>query len=180
MRRGFIGVAGQNISLPRRVIRFHHLPLETGILVVSVESGSPAQRAGVMQGDILLAYNGLPVRGIDDLHRVLTEARVGVVSSADHPARTREADPVHRAGGFCPQFLMESAQNRIDRSPVSDHGIPSASPVCSPEIKAFFGHLIEGVDRDIPFAYNSGNSRAACPFFIDGLIKIGREKYGGI
>ncbi len=80
MRRGFIGVAGQNISLPRRVIRFHHLPLETGILVVSVESGSPAQRAGLMEGDILLAYNENPTAGIDDLHILLTEATLGAAS----------------------------------------------------------------------------------------------------
>lgn len=80
IRRGFIGVAGQNISLPRRVIRFHRLPLETGILVVSVESGSPAQRAGLMEGDILLAYGEHPTPGIDDLHLLLTEATLGVAS----------------------------------------------------------------------------------------------------
>lgn len=80
IRRGFIGVAGQNISLPRRVIRFHRLPLETGILVVSVESGSPAQRAGLMEGDILLAYDDHPTPGIDDLHLLLTEATLGVAA----------------------------------------------------------------------------------------------------
>jgi S1-C subfamily serine protease len=80
IRRGFIGVAGQNISLPRRVIRFHRLPLETAILVVSVESGSPAQRAGLMEGDILLAYDDHPTPGIDDLHLLLTEATLGVAA----------------------------------------------------------------------------------------------------
>ena len=80
IRRGYIGVAGQNIPLPRRIVRFHKIPAETGILVVSVEPGSPAQRAGLIEGDILLAYDGLATPGIDDLHRLLTEARVGVAS----------------------------------------------------------------------------------------------------
>jgi S1-C subfamily serine protease len=78
IRRGHIGVAGQNVPLPRRVVRFHKTPSETGILVVSVAPGSPAQRAGLREGDILLSYDGQPTPGIDDLHRLLTETRVGV------------------------------------------------------------------------------------------------------
>jgi S1-C subfamily serine protease len=81
IRRGNIGVAGQNVPLPRRVVRFHKIPVETGILVISVEPGSPAHRAGLQEGDILLSYDGNPTPCIDDLHRMLTEARVGVVSS---------------------------------------------------------------------------------------------------
>ena len=80
IRRGYIGVAGQNIPLPRRIIRFHRLSVETGIFVVSVEPNSPAQRAGLQEGDVLLSYDGTPTASIDDLHRLLTEARVGVVS----------------------------------------------------------------------------------------------------
>jgi S1-C subfamily serine protease len=80
IRRGYIGVAGQNIPLQRRIVRFHKIPIDTGILVVSVEPDSPAQRAGLQEGDILLAYDGHPTPGIDDLHRLLTEARVGVAS----------------------------------------------------------------------------------------------------
>ncbi len=80
IRRGFIGVAGQNIPLPRRIVRFHRVAVETGILVVSVEPDSPAQRAGLQEGDVLLAFDGQPTSGIDDLHRLLTEARVGVAS----------------------------------------------------------------------------------------------------
>jgi S1-C subfamily serine protease len=80
IRRGYIGVAGQNIPLPRRVIRFHKIPVETGILVVSVEPNSPAQRAGLLEGDVLLEYDGNPTATIDDLHRLLTDTRVGVAS----------------------------------------------------------------------------------------------------
>jgi S1-C subfamily serine protease len=81
IRRGDIGVAGQNIPLPRRIIRFHKIPVETGILVVSVEPDSPAQRAGLREGDVLLEYDGNSTACVDDLHKLLTEARVGVTSS---------------------------------------------------------------------------------------------------
>jgi S1-C subfamily serine protease len=80
IRRGYIGVAGQNTPLPRRVVRFHNLPVETGIFVISIEPRSPAQRAGLQEGDIILAYDSHPLAGIDDLHKLLTEAKVGVAS----------------------------------------------------------------------------------------------------
>lgn len=81
IRRGFIGVAGQNVPLLRRVARFHKLASESGILVVSVEENSPAQRAGLREGDIILGFDGQPTAGIDELHKLLTEARVGVSAS---------------------------------------------------------------------------------------------------
>ncbi len=77
IRRGFIGVAGQNVALPRRVTRFYDLPLQSGIMVVSVEKGSPAQRAGLEEGDIIVALEDQPTAGIDELHRLLTEKQVG-------------------------------------------------------------------------------------------------------
>ncbi len=80
IRRGYLGIAGQNITLPRRVVRFHKMPIETGIFVVSVEPDSAAQRAGIREGDVLLAYDGHPTPGIDDLHRLLTEAMLGVAT----------------------------------------------------------------------------------------------------
>jgi S1-C subfamily serine protease len=88
VRRSYIGVAGQDVPLPRRLARFHHLPGESGILVVSIEPGSPAQRAGLLEGDVIVAYDGRPIAGIDDLHRLLTEARMGVRSSLTIIRRT--------------------------------------------------------------------------------------------
>ena len=75
--RAFIGVAGQNVPLHRRVVRFHGLPHDSAILVVSLEKDSPAQRAGLQDGDLIVALDGQAVAGIDDLHRILTDARVG-------------------------------------------------------------------------------------------------------
>ncbi len=77
IRRSNIGVAGQNTPLPRRVVRFHDLPVESGVLVASVEPDSPAARAALQSGDIVVAYNERPVAAIDDLHRLLTEEQVG-------------------------------------------------------------------------------------------------------
>jgi S1-C subfamily serine protease len=77
IRRGYIGVMGQNVPLPRRVVRFHDLLVESGILVVSIERNSPAERVGLVEGDVIIAYGNQPVRDIDGLHRLLVEERVG-------------------------------------------------------------------------------------------------------
>ena len=78
IRRSFIGVAGQNVPLHRRVVRYHELSVETGIFVVSIEPDSPAARAGVREGDVIVGFGDKPIAGIDDLHRLLTEEQAGV------------------------------------------------------------------------------------------------------
>ena len=78
IRRSYIGLGGQTVPLHRRFVRFFKLPVESGVLVVSVEEHSPAQRAGLSEGDIIVGFDGHPVAGIDDLHRNLTGDRVGV------------------------------------------------------------------------------------------------------
>lgn len=81
IRRGYLGIGGQNVPTPRRLVRAYHLPAETGILVVSVEDGSPAKRTGLAEGDIIVRYGAHPVSGIDDLHRLLIDEEVGVRST---------------------------------------------------------------------------------------------------
>ena len=76
--RSYIGLGGQNVPLLRRIVRFYHLAVESGVLVVSLEENSPAKRAGLSEGDIIVGFDGQPVAGIDDLHRMLTEEKVGV------------------------------------------------------------------------------------------------------
>jgi S1-C subfamily serine protease len=78
IRRGYIGVAGQNVPIHRRIVRFYGLPLETGVLVISVEKKSPAKRAGLREGDLIVAFNGQPVGSVHDLHKVLVGEQIGV------------------------------------------------------------------------------------------------------
>src|SRR5947209_5471949 len=78
IRRSYIGVAGQNVPIHRRVVRFYNLPLETGVLVVSVEKASPAERAGVREGDLIVAFNERPIGTIHDLHKMLVGDQIGV------------------------------------------------------------------------------------------------------
>jgi S1-C subfamily serine protease len=78
IRRSYIGVAGQNVPLHRRIIRFYNLALETGVLVVSVEKDSPAQQAGLREGDIIVAFNGGPIGTVHDLHKMLVGEQIGV------------------------------------------------------------------------------------------------------
>lgn len=79
--RSYIGLAGQNVPLPRRIVRYYNLAVESGILIVSFEMNSPARNAGLREGDILVAFDDHPTAGIDDLHKLLTEDRIGLSSS---------------------------------------------------------------------------------------------------
>ena len=80
IRRSYIGVAGQNVPLHRRVIRFYNLPLETGVLVVSVEKDSPAKRAGLREGDVIVAFNERPIGTIHELHKMLVSEQISVLA----------------------------------------------------------------------------------------------------
>ena len=96
IRRSYIGVSAQTVPVHRRVVRFYDLPKETGVIVLSSESGSPAQRAGLKEGDVIVALEGQPVAGVDDLHRLLTDVRVGVAAAGTLSARATPRAP-HRA-----------------------------------------------------------------------------------
>jgi S1-C subfamily serine protease len=105
IQRGYVGVAGQSIELPRRVARALDLSDARAVLVVGVEPDSPAQRAGVEGGDAIVDVGGRAVRGVDELQRLLAELpvgsllRLGVVRNgakislgitpSEAPARTR-------------------------------------------------------------------------------------------
>jgi S1-C subfamily serine protease len=72
VRRSWIGIAGQNVPIPRRLVYEYKLPVDTAILVNEVYAGSPAAQAGLLAGDIIVAFNAKDIGGIDQLHRLLT------------------------------------------------------------------------------------------------------------
>ncbi len=94
LRRSWIGVAGQNTPVPRRVARFHRLAADHGVLVAGIEPGSPASRAGLREGDLIVAFGGDPVSGIDDLHRQLVAKVIGIPSSITLIRHTEKLDLV--------------------------------------------------------------------------------------
>jgi S1-C subfamily serine protease len=75
--RAYIGVAGQNVPIHTRLVRFYKLPEKTAILVVGVEPGSPAAAAGVQDGDLIVGLGDQAVANVDQLHRLLTDQVIG-------------------------------------------------------------------------------------------------------
>ncbi|HUE29502.1 MAG TPA: trypsin-like peptidase domain-containing protein [Verrucomicrobiae bacterium] len=71
VRRGYLGIAGQNRPLARGTARRLGLAEDAGVEVMRVERGGPAAEAGVAAGDIIVAADGEPTRSVDDLHRLL-------------------------------------------------------------------------------------------------------------
>ncbi len=75
MRRGWLGVGAQPVRLPEALTQ--ELGQETGLLLISVHPGSPAEAGGLLLGDTIIALGGQPVRHMDDLLAQLGGERVG-------------------------------------------------------------------------------------------------------
>jgi S1-C subfamily serine protease len=101
--RGYLGIAGQTVPLPVRVVRYFNLPFEAAVQVMGVAPNSPARQAGLLSGDIIVSLNQQPVSGIDDIHRMLTR---------------------HIIGTNMPVIILRNWTTRIERT---------ISPVASPD-----------------------------------------------
>ena len=77
IERGYLGIAGANTALPRRLARFHRVATDSCVQVAAVDSGSPAEKAGLKRNDLIIACGAMPIRGIDDLQRMLADEPVG-------------------------------------------------------------------------------------------------------
>src|SRR5437870_4557369 len=90
IRRSYIGVVAQTAPLNRRLVRFHDLAVESGVVVLSIEGNSPVQRAGLREGDVIVGLGSKPVGGIDDLHRLLSDVPAGVTTEVTVLRRTEK------------------------------------------------------------------------------------------
>jgi S1-C subfamily serine protease len=77
VKRSYIGMGGQDVPLHRRILRHHKIPGSGGVLVIQIEPGSPAERAGIREGDTIVEFDGVGIERVDELYRLLTEERVG-------------------------------------------------------------------------------------------------------
>ncbi|TGM17106.1 PDZ domain-containing protein [Leptospira selangorensis] len=77
VKRGYLGIAGQNQKIPTFTKTLNKLGSDSGILVLSLEPGSPADRAGIRNGDLIINLDDKEIHTIDDLHKILDETSIG-------------------------------------------------------------------------------------------------------
>jgi len=77
VRRSSIGIAAQNVPIPRRLVYEYKLPLSSGVMTTALTPNGAASAAGMEEGDVMVGFAAQPVGGIDDLHRLLTTERAG-------------------------------------------------------------------------------------------------------
>ena len=77
IRKAYLGIVANSVVIPREIADRAGLDQESGVMVFSVESGSPARKAGLAMGDVIVQFNGKPVTGFYDLPRLLAEDVIG-------------------------------------------------------------------------------------------------------
>jgi S1-C subfamily serine protease len=77
VRRAYLGIGGQTLELPRRIVRHFELARASGVRIESVEKGSPAAESDLARGDVIVAVDGTPIANIDDLQRMLVGDAIG-------------------------------------------------------------------------------------------------------
>jgi S1-C subfamily serine protease len=77
VRRGFIGIAGQTVAVPRRHARAADIDNVSGAMITTIEHGAPADNGGLMTLDMIVKVDGEAVTGVDDLIRLLNADRIG-------------------------------------------------------------------------------------------------------
>jgi S1-C subfamily serine protease len=100
VRRAHIGVSGQTAPIPRRHAVVAGIENKMGALLAQIETGSPAEKAGLLPGDVVVKLDGVDVHGVDDLIRILDRDRIDRALTMDvlRLGRLREIDirPVER------------------------------------------------------------------------------------
>jgi serine protease Do len=76
-QKGYLGIVANTVAIPEEIAEQAGLEQETGVMIFSVEAGSPARKAGLAMGDVLVKFNGKPVTDFYDLPRLLAEDVIG-------------------------------------------------------------------------------------------------------
>ena len=105
VRRSWIGVAGQTAPLHTRVIRYYRLPVTRGVLVLGIEPNSPAADAGLQMGDVIVAFKGDAISGMDELQKRLIATEIGVASPLTYIRHTEKIDTMITPGELGPNRL---------------------------------------------------------------------------
>jgi S1-C subfamily serine protease len=77
VRRRWIGIAAQNVPLPRRIVYEYKLPVSSAVMVTHIDPQSAADKAGLREADMIVSFAGESVSAIDELYRLLTADRAG-------------------------------------------------------------------------------------------------------
>lgn len=72
-QKGYLGIIANTVAIPEEIAESASLDQETGVMIFSVEPGSPARKAGLAMGDVLIKFNGKPVTEFYDLPRLLAQ-----------------------------------------------------------------------------------------------------------
>ncbi len=80
IKRGYIGVSCRNVTLKDYVTQMHDLTSNLGVKVANISDNGPSKKAGLIKDDIIVAFNGEPVKEVDDLHKYLTEDKINMES----------------------------------------------------------------------------------------------------
>ncbi len=76
-QKGYLGIIANTVAIPQEIAEQAGLEQESGVMIFSVEPGSPARKAGLAMGDVLVKFNGKPVTEFYDLPRLLAEDIIG-------------------------------------------------------------------------------------------------------
>lgn len=74
------------------MVRYHQVAVESGVLVASLERGGPAQKAGLLEGDVIVGFDGQAIPDIDALHRLLSDEKIGARCVITVLRRTQKLD----------------------------------------------------------------------------------------
>jgi S1-C subfamily serine protease len=77
LQKGYLGIVANTVQIPQEIAEQAGLEQESGVMIFSVEPGSPARKTGLAMGDVLIQFNGKPVTDFYDLPRLLAEEVIG-------------------------------------------------------------------------------------------------------